>query len=349
MARNVLRLHQLLFILYTVDGFRSILSHRHLVTCLSMELGPSSIFETSMERLAATNAELLAIKEERDILGKSTGGVQALTRCPLSVMNNKAATVGKLLERDGAVSIPGVLSSQTADELLAYINRESDRAKGEVSDGLVPFDTRFGGVNCRGQQGMFGLRQDMYLPMSEDIVQKAFAETVRQLAPLLLATVTADGMVHEVSSFVADPGAPRQCVHADTIVLPCPQYPLVSMEPLYTIFIALQDVDEDMGHTVFLPKTHTPEAHLLWNVDQRKKEKFLESQLVVKSGLKKGDVSIFDSRLLHCGCANSSNKRRVLAYCTVSKQQRWPLPDGLHGSNSIRVEDRWKYKVKDLL
>lgn len=302
-----------------------------------------------LESLAATNAELLAVKEEKDILGKLTGGVKPLVRCPLNVMNSKPATVGKLLVRDGAVSIPNVLSSASADALLAFINMESDKSKREVTEGIVPFDSRFGGVNCRGQDGLFGRRQDMYLPMSEPIVRDAMSEVMTQLQPLLLETVTADGMLHEFSSFVADPGAPRQCIHADTIVLPCPQFPQASMEPLYTIFIALQDIEDDMGHTVFLPQTHTPEAHLLWNTDQRKKEKFLERQNVVQSALKKGDVSIFDSRLLHCGCANTSNKRRVLAYCTVSKQQRWPLPDGLHGSNSVRVEDRWKYQVKDLI
>ena len=121
------------------------------------------------------------------------------------------------------------------------------------------------------------------------------------------------------------------------------------MEPLYTIFIALQDVEDAMGHTQFLPQTHTAAAHLLWNVDQRKKESFLAKQTVVQSALKKGDVSIFDSRILHCGLANSSRKRRILAYLTVSKQQRWPLPDGLHGSNSVRKEDRYRYQIKDFL
>lgn len=140
----------------------------------------------------------------------------------------------------------------------------------------------------------------------------------------------------------------RQCIHADTIHLPCPQYPDVSADPLYTFFLALQDVEDNMGHTVFLPQTQTSEAHLLWNTSQRQKEKFIESRPAVMSNLKKGDVAIFDSRLLHCGCANSSNKRRVLFYFTVSRMQRWPLPGGLHGSNSRREEDAWKWQLKDL-
>ena len=42
-------------------------------------------------------------------------------------------------------------------------------------------------------------------------------------------------------------GSPRQCIHADTIYLPCPQYPDAHMEPLYTFFVALQDVTDEMG------------------------------------------------------------------------------------------------------
>lgn len=311
---------------------------------------PLFLFEQSLESLAATNAEILAIKEQNWILGVKTGGVKSVTRCPINVMKSKASSLAKLLERDGVVSIPNVLSSETADEYIAYINEENETSKKDVTSGSVSFDSRFGGVNCRGQNGSpFGNRQDTYLPMCSDIVRKALKELVNNLAPLLLETVTEDAMLHEVSSFVADHGSPRQCIHADTIVLPCPQYPHVSMEPLYTIFIALQDVEDDMGHTQFLLQTHTPAAHLLWNVDQNKKEKFLLQQNVVQSGMKKGDVTIFDSRILHCGCANSSKKRRVIAYYTLSKQHRWPLPEGLHGSNSIREEDRWQYQLKDFL
>lgn len=309
----------------------------------------ASLIDASLDKLAAINAENLAIKEQNEILGRSTGGVKPLTKCSVKVMQSKPAALAKLLQRDGAVSVTNVLSEGSADALLGFINTDNEACKREILEGRALFDARFGGVNCRGQNGMFGFRQDQYLPMSNPMVRAALSEVIRVLEPLLGELTSLDGMIHEASSFVADPGAPRQCIHADTIVLPCPQYPSVSMDPLYTIFIALQDVASDMGHTVFLPSTHTSEAHILWNTDQSKKEKFLEKQPVVQSALKKGDVSIFDSRVLHCGCANSSKQRRVLAYLTVSRQQRWPLPNGLHGSNSIRAEDRWKYQIKDLL
>jgi hypothetical protein len=302
-----------------------------------------------METLANKNAETLAIKEQNELLGFKTGGIKPLLRCSITIMNDKPSVLGSLLEREGCVSVKGVLSENVANELLRFIDEESCRCKDDVSSGKVDFDSRFGGVNCRGLDGLFGRRQDLFLPMTSAIVYKGVQEVIRCLSPLLCSTVTLDGMIHEVSSIVADPGAPRQCIHTDTIVLPCPQYPTASMEPLYTIFVALHDIEDAMGHTTFLPRTHTPQAHLLWNTDQRQKERFLESSNVVQSGLKKGDVSIFDSRVLHCGGANVSSKRRVLFYITLSKQAQWPLANGLHGSNSIRQEDKGKYRVRDFM
>ena len=306
--------------------------------------------DVAMDKLAAANAEALARKEGSQILGKTSGGIKPLLRCKLDTMREKPAVLGRLLEREGCLSLVKVISDETVNELRTYINEESDRIKEEVEAGALSFNHRFGGVNCRGLTGgMFGQRQDFFLPVSSDIVRKALKEVFTNLQPLLRETVTLEGRVHEVSCLIADQGAPRQNIHADTIVLPCPQYPNAFMEPMYTFFVALQDIDDDMGHTQFLPKTHTPDIHKLWNVDQDKKEMLLKTRDVAQSKLTKGDVSVFDSRVLHCGMANTSGKRRILFYFTLSKSLFWPLPDGLHGSNSICITDRYRYQVKDLL
>lgn len=330
-------------------------SYRLLQSTYSFPQGSTRLFGIledvglSMDKIAAANAERLARKEGEEILGYKTGGVKVLTRCSIPTMESKPSAVAKLLVRDGCLSIPSVLSSSTIDSLLPYISTELDYYKQEVENGNLAHDDYFGGINCRGSPGIFGKRQDFWLPVSSPVVRSALKEAFQSLQPLLQETVTLDGVVHEVSCLIAEPGAPRQNIHADTIVLPCPQYPDASMEPMYTFFIAMQDLDDEMGQTIFCPKTHTPEIHLLWNSNQRQKEMLLGTRDVVQSGLKKGDVSIFDSRILHCGSANNSNKRRVLFYFTLSKQERWPLPNGLHGSNSIRSEDRYKWKVRDIL
>ena len=248
--------------------------------------------------------------------------------------------------------VEGVLSHATADALHAFVCDENRRAQVEVLAGSVPFEARFGGVNCRGLSGSpFGYRQDLFLPMTAPLVEAATREVAASLAPMLVPLVGRDAMLHELSSLVAEPRSPRQCLHADTIVLPCPQFPDASMEPLYTFFVALQDVEDGMGHTQFLPQTHTAQAHGLWNAagkSERLKDAFITAQPAVQSRLRKGDVAIFDSRVLHCGCSNDSAKRRILFYFTLSRGQRWPLPDGLHGSNSVRAEDRWRWRLCDL-
>ncbi len=87
------------------------------------------------------------------------------------------------------------------------------------------------------------------MPLSAAPVRRAVRELVSNLEPLLTAACGPNAALHELSCMYAQPGAPRQCVHADTIVLPCPQYPDVTMAPLYTFFVALQDVEDAMGHT----------------------------------------------------------------------------------------------------
>jgi hypothetical protein len=67
------------------------------------------------------------------------------------------------------------------------------------------------------------------------------------------------------------------------------------------------------------------------------------------SALKKGDVAIFDSRILHAGGASVSDQRRVLFYFTASASPTWPLPNGLHGSNSARADDRWQWRLSDVV
>ena len=291
--------------------------------------------------VAAKNAEMLAVKEGKKLIKD----VKNLPAAPFSMMVEKGPTLAKLLEREGCVGVPEALTPETAATLRKFVEDRRDVAMAEVEGG-APFESRFGGVNCRGQ-GLFGTRQDLYQPVEAEPVKKALTEFFERLRPLLEPLVGLDATLHEISSLVADPGAPRQCIHADTIVLPCPQYPSASMEPLYTCFIALQDVDDDMGHTLFLPQTHTD--HTLWNVRRQDQETYIASRKAVQSGLKTGDVAIFDSRVLHCGLGNTSNKRRILFYCTVSAQHAWPLPDGLHGSNSVLPADRSRWRVRDFL
>jgi ectoine hydroxylase-related dioxygenase (phytanoyl-CoA dioxygenase family) len=77
----------------------------------------------------------------------------------------------------------------------------------------------------------------------------------------------------------------------------------------YVVFLALQDVTEDMGPTAFLLKTHTEKAIKDFeSVDPEKKNDQLRKADCRLATLKRGDAVLFDARVLHAGGANDINK-----------------------------------------
>ncbi len=101
-----------------------------------------------MDKLSMLNAEILAVKEAKVTDSK----LKPLPRCKQDIMNAKPAVLGRLLERDGCISIPNVLSHKTCDSLLSYINSENERLKELIKgsgEGDAQFDQYFGGM-CVG-------------------------------------------------------------------------------------------------------------------------------------------------------------------------------------------------------
>jgi hypothetical protein len=68
-----------------------------------------------------------------------------------------------------------------------------------------------------------------------------------ELGALFEALVGEDAQLYEHCALITDNGCPRQTVHADT--------PYQTHAPLYAAFIALQDVTEEMGPTMYIPRT----------------------------------------------------------------------------------------------
>ena len=114
----------------------------------------------------------------------------------------------------------------------------------------------------------------------------------------------------EYSTMTSDPNSPRQPIHPDNSWTEQPV--------LYTAFVALQDITAEMGPTLFLPGTQTQECHDKF-LSEKTRCTFLQTEVqYVTSELKKGDVQIMDSRILHAGLANkSADKRRTLFYFTI--------------------------------
>lgn len=204
------------------------------------------------------------------------------------------------LREDGVVRINSVLTAELCDACLRYIN-ESLRVN---NDG-----PGFGNVFERQN------RFDMYL-RPEGVIDEAIRSMIEPATPLgqlihrqLLNGQ--DGAFHELSSLVADPGCLAQPIHPDS--------PFAQQAPLWTVFVALQDVTPDMGGTIFLPGTHTESCHDRLQFPNSAR-RFLQSStcLYQRADLCAGDCAVMDARTFHYGSANrSGDERRVLLYFSI--------------------------------
>lgn len=134
---------------------------------------------------------------------------------------------------------------------------------------------------------------------------------------------------------------------------------------ILTAFCALQDIDETMGPTIFLPATHTADAHSEFftyknfeaafsdcddeeeaeEVDHEREARvaaILEGWSPWLGELCAGDVSLFDSRCLHAGAANVSRRQRVLFYCSFIKAEHASASCG-----TLLESYRGRYKLQD--
>lgn len=213
----------------------------------------------------------------------------------------------------GMLRVNGVVGAATCERLRDEVDSALFEAR-SVQGGAAPVEHRW----------------DVFLPLDESVLG-ILSETIAPLRPLLAQLFTPDSALCELSALITDSGSPRQGLHFDT-----------GMEPdaplLMTCFVALQDIANDMGGTIMLPRTATAAAHHeLAHVCEDSIGELLgptatigalKSLPVVRCSIKAGDVVCMDSRLLHCGGANrSAGLRRRLFYFTIHDGGK-PLPRG---------------------
>lgn len=204
------------------------------------------------------------------------------------------------LSQEGIARVDNLLSNDLCVNLLSFINNELSAQI--ANDNPMTTQTGFGDVLCREH------RWDMYLNATQREVHESlgyvFKSTLQSIFAELFNGENAE--FHELSALISDNGANAQPIHPDS---------RFTDEPImFTVFIALQDINEQMGPTIFLPRTHNRASH-----DQHKatnNSAFLASCEYRQSLLKAGDAVIMDSRLLHSGHFNIDS-RRILLYFTI--------------------------------
>ncbi|KAL3909994.1 MAG: hypothetical protein SGARI_002335 [Bacillariaceae sp.] len=211
----------------------------------------------------------------------------------------------KELRQNGVVRIDNVLTDAMADDLRDYVMELRQVSTAQVESGEVKSVARFANVLLKQN------RCDLTIPLEDEVVTNALLHILQKtpLTRIISSILGKDSLLYELSCLISDPGSQRQVTHPDT---PC--HGKDDNPVLYTCFIALQDITEDMGPTTWLPKTHTSQAHSHFKDDavevggeESPKDQLLRTTPSVLGLLPKGSCAIFDSRLIHCGGANTSD------------------------------------------
>mmetsp|Transcript_71395 Transcript_71395/g.220474 ORF Transcript_71395/g.220474 Transcript_71395/m.220474 type:complete len:352 (-) Transcript_71395:67-1122(-) len=211
-----------------------------------------------------------------------------------------AASVEALLE-DGAVMIPHVLPAQAAAALREHLESKLAASLAAVASGAAREQDLFEPVTCRRA------RHFLSLGLEVPVVAAAVTQSLRALAPLLRGALECDEpLLADLAAIRSAEGAPPQPLHMDDNT--SWSGPPVRM----SAFVALQDVDELMGPTVFLPGTHaSPEAQAAMQTGAGK-ARLLRRGAVRLGTMPAGAGTLHQTGVLHAGGANGSPRGRWL-------------------------------------
>ena len=260
---------------------------------------------------------------------------EASDRCLYHALRKKDKEIKLEFERDGAEAFENVVSKITCERLCESCDEIlSETLKMKESSRKFLLD------DIKSPNKRYSLRLSPKCP----IVSKALNEVCSKFYPFLSEQVGANALLYELSVIISDSGSRAQQFHSDTQILGR------SSEKdalLITIFVALQDVNEDMGPTLLYPRTHTRRFHELYF---GKKNSNATAQLAALGSvsaqtsmtLRQGSGFAMNSRLLHCGGANTSKSSRRRLLCVSFLGSNGNVP---HGSTASLI-DEFKNKIR---
>lgn len=254
-----------------------------------------------------------------------------------------ATTVAGELSRDGVVALRRVLPPSIAAALATHVDVELEKRKHEAAPASTQCTDEeevrkrryaserwFGAVRDRRD------RYDLRLSAEAPAVRDALQCLCSHISSLLEEVVTLDAFVVELSALVSDPGAIRQPWHPDSLL------PSLVGAPLYTCFVALQNVTSSMGPTRVLPGTHTEEFHRRFRDDGYKGRRARQAAESCDEHMacECGDAFLMDSRLWHCGGSNQSGLRRRLLYVSFG------VPHCVPAGSTYSILDEYKQRLR---
>ena len=252
-----------------------------------------------------------------------------------------ASSVVSRFRENGLLRLNNMLPTSDTSVLKHYVDHLLEAGIESVGGTKgTPFLHLFGPVMVRQN------RFDVLLPIDK-IVLPIVQRIMSHLSNVLIELTGADTCLCELSALVSDPQSPGQPVHHDTALFE-------GSNRRMSLLVALQDVHEDMGPTIFFPSTNTEEWHINYMNRGKELEDLLENDNHMMGVLNEGDAVLYDTNLLHCGSANRANKRKNQGgivpearrtLLVVSVQVENQLNAGDH--SNIRPGYRGKFRIVD--
>jgi len=216
----------------------------------------------------------------------------------------------KSLDDGGVIKIPSALSPDLADALRYSLEDQkilawfAGQEEAEAAAGRVFYGQRHNDKNCELQLSLLraGFAGDNAKNVSDTerhILADALLDILGpsgSLTPLCESLVSSEGELYEFAASVTDPGNTVEEGKVQSLV-PIQGNSTVAA-PLYSILLALQDVDESMAPMAFFMNTHSSG----------------ESQDAAcrLATMKKGDAIVFDARILWSPNANDGSTYTML-------------------------------------
>lgn len=252
--------------------------------------------EAREKTLSATS--VVDVEERR---GDEKNGNEIITK---SMKLREAERAADILRTHGLVFLKSVVPEETCDEILADLNAICDECKETYGDALRRTDVLLGVGDDNGDDSgdgkINGVKKALEFACKEE------GGNIRNILSFV-EDATEDAVLVELSVLATEKGADRQVLHPD-VAYDAPH------ETLYSVFIALQDVTQDMGPTLFVLNSHDRQTH-----DQLPKTKWTEKEFdvlrtkrAVEALLKKGDAVLYNARAFHQGGENTSGRRALL-------------------------------------
>ena len=216
----------------------------------------------------------------------------------------EAKKAARVLEKNGLVFLKSVVPGDVCDRILADLNATCDECKETYGEALRRTDVLLGADDD-------GVKEALEFACGEK------GGNIRNILSFI-DDATEDAVLVELSVLATEKGADRQVLHPD-VAYDAPH------ETLYSVFIALQDVTQDMGPTLFVLNSHDKRTH-----DQLPKTKWTEKEFDVlrtktcaEALLKKGDAVLYNARAFHQGGENTHGRRALLTLTFLKP----PIPD----------------------